>query len=98
LAIDVPVLLATSARSYKGKLSEAAHEADTVLNVAHMAQFGPRLGTSVTLLQIEGGLHDLTLSAPAVRQTLFDELRCWLTAQPGLGVGGAPETAAQSRA
>jgi alpha-beta hydrolase superfamily lysophospholipase len=95
LAIDVPVLLASSARSYQGKLSDAAHHADTVLNVAHMARFGPRLGSDVTLLQIEGGLHDLTLSALAVRQTLFDELRCWLNAQPGLGVGGAAETAAQ---
>lgn len=98
LAIDVPVLLATSVRSYQGKLCEAAYQADTVLNVAHMARYGPRLGPQVTMLQIEGGLHDLALSAPAVRQTLFDELRCWLSAQPGLGVGGASETATQTQA
>ncbi|HEY7225992.1 MAG TPA: alpha/beta hydrolase [Micromonosporaceae bacterium] len=84
LAIDVPVLLASSARSYSGKLGEAAHHADTVLNVAHMAEYGPRLGPDVTLVQIEGGLHDLTLSAPAVRQTLFDEVTFWLDAAPGL--------------
>lgn len=98
LAIDVPILVASSARSYQGKLTEAAHQADTVLNVAHMARYGPRLGSQVTLLQIDGGLHDLTLSAPAVRQTLFDELRCWLVAQPGLGMGGASETTAQTQA
>jgi alpha-beta hydrolase superfamily lysophospholipase len=90
LAIDVPVLLASSARSYQGKLSEAAHHADTVLNVADMAKYGPGLGRAVTLVQIEGGLHDLTLSAPAVRQTLFDDVSCWLNThglvpgEPGL--------------
>ena len=97
LAIDVPVLLASSARSYTGKLSEAAYQADTVLNVAHMAQYGPGLGPDVTLVQIAGGLHDLTLSAPAVQQKLFDELRSWLNRQPGLGVGDAPEATAQAR-
>ncbi len=84
LAIDVPVLLAASARSYRGKLSEAAHRADAVLNVAHMIRFGPGLGRDVTVVQIEGGLHDLALSAPAVRQTLFDQVSWWLTATPGL--------------
>lgn len=97
LAIDVPVLLACSTRSYQGKLSEAAFHADTVLNVADMVRYGPRLGPRVTLLQIEGGLHDLTLSAPAVRQTLFDEVRRWLIAQPGLGVDDAPEAAQVQR-
>lgn len=97
LAIDVPVLIACSTRSYKGKLSEAAYRADTVLNVADMLRYGPRLGPHVTLLQIEGGLHDLTLSAPAVRQTLFDEVRRWLIAQPGLGVDDAPEAARARR-
>jgi alpha-beta hydrolase superfamily lysophospholipase len=91
LAIDVPVLLACSTRSYKGKPSEAAHHADTVLNVADMVRYGPRLGPQVTLLQVDGGLHDLTLSAPPVRQTLFDEVRRWLAAQPGLGVGARQE-------
>jgi alpha-beta hydrolase superfamily lysophospholipase len=93
LAIDVPVLLASSARSYRGKLADAAHHADAVLNVAHMARYGPGLGPDVTLVQIEGGLHDLTLSAPAVRQALFDELDRWLRATPGLG-GDEPNPAA----
>jgi alpha-beta hydrolase superfamily lysophospholipase len=78
LAIDVPVLLASSARSYKGKLSKAAHHADSVLDVAHMARYGPGLGRDVTLIRIEDGLHDLTLSAPAVRQRLLDDLAGWL--------------------
>jgi hypothetical protein len=63
-----------------------------------MARYGPGLGRDVTLVQIEGGLHDLTLSVPAVRQALFDELRRWLTNQPGLGVGEAPDSAASTLA
>jgi alpha-beta hydrolase superfamily lysophospholipase len=87
LAIDVPVLLATSARSYFGKqVTAAAQDADAVLNVADMSRYGPGLGTSVTMVQLEGGKHDLTLSAPAVQAALFDELRSWLNATPGLGL------------
>jgi alpha-beta hydrolase superfamily lysophospholipase len=85
LAIDVPVLVASSARSYVGKLSEAAHHADSVLNVEHMHRYGPGLGSQVTLVRIEGGLHDLALSAPAVRATFFDEVDRWLRTTPGLG-------------
>jgi alpha-beta hydrolase superfamily lysophospholipase len=84
LAIDVPVLLASSARSYSGKLSDAAHHADAVLSVTDMARYGPGLGPDVTLVQIEGGLHDLTLSAPPVRAALFAEVDRWLKSVPGL--------------
>ena len=91
LAIDVPVLVASSARSYSGKLSEAAHHADTVLDVAHMVKYGPRLGRDVTLVQIDGGLHDLTLSAPPARQSLFDNLGWWLNSH-GL-LAGEPKPA-----
>ncbi len=94
LAIDVPVLLASSARSYKGKLIDAASMADSVLNVAHMARYGPGLGPDVvTVLKIEGGLHDLTLSAPAARARLFAELADWLNSTPGLGTDDQPEAA-----
>jgi len=85
LAIDIPVLVATSARSYFGKrVTAAAQDADAVLNVADMTRYGPGLGRSVTMVPIEGGKHDLTLSAPAVRAALFDELSSWLNATPGL--------------
>ena len=93
LAIDVPVLLAASARSYRGKLSEAAHHADAVLNVADMVRYAHKLGSEVSVIQIDGGLHDLTLSAPAVRQTLFNELGDWLDSTPALH-GTGPDQAA----
>jgi alpha-beta hydrolase superfamily lysophospholipase len=86
LAIDVPILIASSARSYVGKLADGAHHADSVLNVKDMARYGPGLGRDVTLVKIEGGLHDLTLSAPPVRAALFEQVDRWLRATPGLGV------------
>jgi alpha-beta hydrolase superfamily lysophospholipase len=85
LAIDVPILVASSARSYVGKLADGAHHADSVLNVKDMARYGPKLGPDVTLVQIDGGLHDLTLSAPPVRAALFEKLDRWLRTTPGLG-------------
>ena len=78
LAIDVPVLVAASARSYKGRFTDAAHHADSVLNVEHIARYAPRLGRDVTLVRIEGGKHDLTLSAPPARERLFAQLDTWL--------------------
>jgi alpha-beta hydrolase superfamily lysophospholipase len=86
LAIEVPVLVASSSRSYTGKYSDAAQHADSVLNVKDMARYAPALGRDVTYVQIEGGKHDLTLSAPDVRARLFAQVDRWLRTTPGLGV------------
>jgi alpha-beta hydrolase superfamily lysophospholipase len=79
LAIDVPVLVASSAKSYRGDFSEEAHHADSVLNVEHIARYAPGLGADVTLVQIEGGKHDLTLSRAQARERMFTVLGGWLT-------------------
>ncbi len=79
LNLACPVLLLHSAHSYVGKTWSAAFtKADCVLDVAHMRRYGPRLGSSVTLVSIEGGLHDLVLSPLAVREHVFAELFTWL--------------------
>jgi alpha-beta hydrolase superfamily lysophospholipase len=79
LAIDVPVLVASSAKSYRGDFSEEAHHADSVLNVEHIARYAPGLGADVTLVQIEGGKHDLMLSRAQARDRMFTVLDGWLT-------------------
>jgi alpha-beta hydrolase superfamily lysophospholipase len=81
LSIDVPVLVAASARSFRGVTwrPEAAL-ADAVLDVEHIVRWAPKLGRHVTLLRFDGGLHDLTLSGPAVRAQVFDELGRWVAA------------------
>jgi len=83
LAIDVPVLLACSARSYRGRSAEAAHDADSVLNVEDIAKYASRLGRDVAVVRIEGGKHDLTLSPPRARERLFAALDGWLRSTLG---------------
>jgi alpha-beta hydrolase superfamily lysophospholipase len=81
LAIPVPVLVACSVRSFRGSSwTEAAMRADAVLDVEHIAHYASRLGEHVTIVRIDGGLHDLTLSAPPVRARVFAELDRWLGA------------------
>jgi alpha-beta hydrolase superfamily lysophospholipase len=81
LAITVPILVGASLRSYKhGTWSDEARSADAVLDVEHIARYASVLGTHVTIVRFEGGLHDLTLSAPPVRARVFDELDRWLHA------------------
>lgn len=78
LDIDVPVLVMASTRSVRPsrKVLDVTG-ADAVLEVEHMARWAPRLGRHVTLVRIEGGLHDLVLSAGAAREQVFTELARW---------------------
>jgi alpha-beta hydrolase superfamily lysophospholipase len=80
LDIDVPVLVGTSDKAYRSsQWSEDAHDADTVLDPAHMWQWAPHIGRHVTLVRFAGAKHDLTLSRKPVRDQVFDELKKWLT-------------------
>jgi alpha-beta hydrolase superfamily lysophospholipase len=81
LTIPAPVLLACSVRSFRGsRWHEAATLADAVLDVEHMVRWAPGLGPHVTVVRVDGGMHDLTLSGPAVRTRVFDELERWIGA------------------
>jgi alpha-beta hydrolase superfamily lysophospholipase len=81
LAIPVPTLLACSERSFRGpRWHESAALADAVLDVEHIVRWAPRLGRHVTVVRFDGGMHDLLLSGPAVREQVFFELDRWLGA------------------
>jgi len=81
LDIQTPVLVACSSRSYRrATWSEAAMTADAVLDVEHIAGYASRLGRHVTIVRIDGGMHDLTLSSAPVRERVFAELDTWLAA------------------
>jgi alpha-beta hydrolase superfamily lysophospholipase len=45
-----------------------------------MAKWTPALGRCTTLIRIEGGLHDLALSAEPSRKQLFAEVARWSAA------------------
>jgi alpha-beta hydrolase superfamily lysophospholipase len=81
LAIDVPVLVHCSAESFHGReWDERILRSDAVLDVEHIARWAPRLGRHVTLVKIDGSIHDVVLSAEPVRKEVFADLDRWSAA------------------
>ncbi len=82
LSIDTPVLTMISGRSDSRRTwdAEALMSADTVLDVEKLSKAAVKLGSHITLVRIDGGMHDLVLSPPAVRHVVFDEMGRWMDA------------------
>lgn len=84
LGITVPVLvLLSSASSLPVLWSEASTHTDTVLDVVGVARRAADLGSHVTIVRIEGALHDVTLSAAPVREVVRRETERWFAAYMG---------------
>ncbi|WP_116075489.1 alpha/beta hydrolase [Asanoa ferruginea] len=97
LDIPAPVLVACSTRTFRGaKWNESINVADAVLDVEHIVRYAPRLGQHVTLVRIDGGIHDLTLSGPQPRERLFTEVGRWIDAYVTPTDGGPAVGAAQA--
>lgn len=69
LNVTVPVLVCCSTRSGPSKHPSAADLAgsDCVLDVADMVHRAPFVGPDVTVLEVDGGIHDLALSPQPAR-------------------------------
>lgn len=79
LNIKIPILLLHASHSFKPKKwSEWVQKSDTVLNIEHMTKYGPGLGSDVTMVEIQDGMHDLFLSSESVRKEAFDEMFRWI--------------------
>lgn len=77
--ITIPILLMHSARSVKGdEWTPEFQRADAVLNVNDIARLGRELGTDVTEVSFDGGLHDLMLSDPEVTREVYQTVFTWL--------------------
>ena len=77
--IKVPILLMHSSASVHGdKWTPEFQHADAVLNVKDISAVGRRLGPDVTEDTIDGGLHDLVLSASPVRERVYEDMFAWL--------------------
>lgn len=76
--IQVPILLMHSDRSYGRDDGAEYGNSDAVLDVADISRYGRQLGFDVTEITVRGGLHDLALSAPAVRRAMYDYMFDWL--------------------
>lgn len=81
LTIDVPILTLASARSLiSPRWSEGMRAADIVIDVDVIVRRAVQLGRSVTVIRIDGGLHDLSLSPPPIRRQFYAELTRWTLA------------------
>ncbi len=77
--IKVPVLVLRSDRTARVSSSlEEAARADVVLDARAIGIAALGLGSDVTVTSVPGGLHDLALSAPAVRADYYRRLFAWL--------------------
>ncbi len=77
--VTVPVLLMHSDKSVYGSDWTPEHNAgDGVLDVADISKYGKRLGANVTEVTVADGLHDLVLSRPDVRQSVYKTIFDWM--------------------
>jgi alpha-beta hydrolase superfamily lysophospholipase len=104
LAIDAPILVACSTRTYRGRSwAEDVRVTDVVLDIEHIVRWAPGLGPRVTIARFDGGMHDLTLSGKEVRAVVFRELGRWVDAflpapdTPEIEVPPAPEDKADDK-
>lgn len=82
IEVPAPVLVLSSARSgHPSSIRHPdVHSTDIVLDVEQIRRRAPLLGRHVTIAQIEGAMHDVTLSRGPVRKAVFGELAVFLTA------------------
>ena len=80
LDLSLPVLCLHSDHSHTPGDAPTPEDfrADTVLRVEDIARLAPRLGRRVSVEAIVGGLHDLVLSAPEVRQLAIERMLSFL--------------------
>jgi alpha-beta hydrolase superfamily lysophospholipase len=84
LRIDAPVLVLTSGASgHPKEWCEECTSTDIVLDVKQIRKWAHHLGDHVTLVKIEGALHDVTLSRKDVREQVFEQITKWHDAYLG---------------
>lgn len=80
LKIGCPTLVMYSSKSVQpGKFKKSMHTADSVLNVEDIKKYAENIGTNITKVEIEDGLHDLTLSKEHARNRTFEEMTSFVT-------------------
>lgn len=79
LDLDCPVLVCASARSGANRADNPdLHSTDVILDVEQIVARAPALGDDVTVVQIDGGIHDLSLSPEPARSAFFTAVFGWL--------------------
>jgi len=92
LGLPYPILVLCSRRTIRArKWTEDFYAGDSVLHADAIARSSVRLGSHVTCIRIDRGMHDLLLSAPDVRRRVYAEIERWMNAY-----APADETAGKS--
>lgn len=79
LGLQTPVLTLLSAKdTLLPRWSPLMLTTDSVLDVDIVAQRALRLGDTVTVVRLEGALHDVMLSAPPVRAKALEQITRWI--------------------
>lgn len=80
IIISKPLLVLHSARSTTNfKDSISMHSCDAILNVRDIACIANKMEGRKDIIAIDGGLHDLVLSAKDVRRHVYDVIFGWLS-------------------
>jgi alpha-beta hydrolase superfamily lysophospholipase len=78
LDLAMPVLVLTSGRSGRPKTyDDTCASTDIVLDVEQIRRWAHRLSDHVTLVRVEGALHDVTMSRAPVRAAAFAQVDRW---------------------
>jgi alpha-beta hydrolase superfamily lysophospholipase len=84
LDVPAPVLVLTSDASGRPReYDETCASTDIVLDVEQIRKWAHKLAGHVTLVRVEGAIHDVTLSREPVRTKAFAEISRWLDAYVG---------------
>lgn len=77
--INIPALIMHSHKtSNPKKFNKDAQTTDVILEVKDIVKYGNKLQGDVNVMTIQNGLHDLVLSAPDVRASVYQNLFAWL--------------------
>lgn len=72
LDLETPILVMHSNCNVdQDEWSDDYMHCDGVLDVEHIQKYGARLGTQITMTEIQDGLHDLVLSRKPVRENVY---------------------------
>ncbi|MGK9147563.1 alpha/beta hydrolase [Plantibacter flavus] len=78
LSLRIPVLTLLSARSaLLPRWNDSMMHSDTALDVDAVAERALDLGDTVTIVRLDGALHDVFLSDEPVRQRAFEQIVTW---------------------
>jgi alpha-beta hydrolase superfamily lysophospholipase len=75
LDVDAPVVMISSTRSGDPASAADLRSTDVVLDVERMRRRAAQLSRHVTIVQVPGALHDVTLSPEPARTQVYAELQ-----------------------